>query len=829
MQEDAENRHKAVLNMIEALSDRTSSDGASSVGQFQSSPKSSNDMCIDQQVYWALTKDCNFGWRWNGKDKLGKSVIHHSEIAGRYDQQRFFVACDSAATQVELAALIGTHIGLKPGKDLTRLVIQQFSSSLHSLLILDNLETLWEPTESRANIEEFYHCSQLTLKVALMSYPIGRRRKPLSSQMDMTKDQTWIYPFHCHCQVLALTLSTFKRSSQPPLNAPNGLSDAELVQAQLPIDNILGCKAALIRTTLAYSDEHKRLKALVPIQEYLQKIAPPGNHLVRPLLKHFHELLELFMEYRGTQSNSATVARISSNYSNIQNILWNGAQQGHPDLVNTIYCACDLNHFSLLVGRGTIDFSSQIHNILPQPRDHRLEAYYILSLFNSFGHSSISVAETLVAEALEHFKHFDDPDLKCRLYNGMTHYYRLTGDTSTAKKYCETAISLAHLTRNTKLECLALASLAQVDWYCSQYFTAEVHANEAQRLARISADLYGEAQALRIASVCCHSLGNYKQSISLCSRARYLVALCGMSSGQLNHAIMGNQAEIHKLKSEYGAARSIHSNILQETSMAHDSYTYGFALLNVAEIDVSIGAPKVDVQSIYEKAREIFNAHNLVTQIIMCDVILADLHLREGNRLEAKAIFESCLKSSARQPEIMSYCLDRLGDISRWGSPICVSDWTTVFLVHSVRQKEKLGIHKALQFLGNAFLAQDDEHTAINLLTVALEGFTYMDVHRSRAECIFKGHGDLLKAVELWETARPLFEWSSQAKQVTNVDQRLAGVSEDVLERHRKNLACLAELIVPSGTVDEIINLSDIEDMDGPNLEDETALDPVAL
>jgi hypothetical protein len=158
-----------------------------------------------------------------------------------------------------------------------------------------------------------------------------------------------------------------------------------------------------------------------------------------------------------------------------------------------------------------------------------------------------------------------------------------------------------------------------------------------------------------------------------------------------------------------------------------------------------------------------------------------------------------------------------------------------VFLVHSVRLKEKLGIHKALQFLGDAFFAQDDEHTAINLFTVALEGFTYMDVHHSRAECmlrlgdISKGQGDLLKAVELWTTARPLFEQSSQAKQVDNIDQRLADVGEDVLKQHRKNLACLAELTAPSGTVDEINDLSDIEDMEGLSLEDETALDPVAL
>jgi hypothetical protein len=37
----------------------------------------------------------------------------------RYDQHWFFVACDSAANQVELAALIGAHVGLKPGKDLS--------------------------------------------------------------------------------------------------------------------------------------------------------------------------------------------------------------------------------------------------------------------------------------------------------------------------------------------------------------------------------------------------------------------------------------------------------------------------------------------------------------------------------------------------------------------------------------------------------------------------------------------------------------------------------------------------------------------------------------
>jgi hypothetical protein len=48
MQDDAQNRHQAVLDMIEALSDTPSSEGASSVWQFQSSLKIKHDFCSDK-------------------------------------------------------------------------------------------------------------------------------------------------------------------------------------------------------------------------------------------------------------------------------------------------------------------------------------------------------------------------------------------------------------------------------------------------------------------------------------------------------------------------------------------------------------------------------------------------------------------------------------------------------------------------------------------------------------------------------------------------------------------------------------------------------------
>jgi hypothetical protein len=150
-----------------------------------------------------------------------------------------------------------------------------------------------------------------------------------------------------------------------------------------------------------------------------------------------------------------------------------------------------------------------------------------------------------------------------------------------------------------------------------------------------------------------------------------------------------------------------------------------------------------------------------------------------------------------------------------------MSSWATVYLANSLKFKEKLGINKALQFLGDIFLAQADEDTAASLFTVALEGFKYMDVHRSRGECmlrlgdISKGHGNLLKALEFWDAARPLFERSSQNKQMQDIDDRLASAGKDVLEQHRMNLACLAKINAPTRIVDEAEeDLSDIEEED---------------
>ncbi|KAJ7863423.1 hypothetical protein B0H13DRAFT_2565205 [Mycena leptocephala] len=919
MQENAQKRHQEVLSMIEveALSDATSSDRASSMSRvYSGSHNSSNSISMlpsEPKIFHGRESELSeilhlfgcttpriaiLGAGGMGKTSLARAVLHHTNVTVKYEQHRIFVACDTATTKVELAALMGAHLGLKPGKDLTQAVVQHLSTSPPSLLILDNLETLWELAETRREIEEFLSLLTDVDHLALMITMRGAERpakvawtrpfllplKPLQQDaarqtfidiaddghspeeidkvLSLTDNMPLAISLLAHLVdsegysnvlfrweeektslisegsdkrsnldlSISLSLSSPRFKSIPHAQEllsllsvlPDGLSDVELVQSKFPIDDIHQCKVALIRTSLAYTDEQKRLKVLVPIREYVQKNQPPGDHLVQPLLKHFQELLEFYVDTHGTQSASSIVARISSNFANLQNVLQNGLQWGHPDLKDSIYCICHLNYFSLRIGLGSIPLVGRLHSILLQLCDHELEAYFITELLDSRRYHTISDPETLVAHYLKHFEQVDDTDLKCRFYSSIADYYQLLKqDLSTAVTFCQTSISLAISTGNTKRHSQGLQNLARLHWSLGDYSAAQVYAHQSQSLARKSGNFYREAAALNMEAMCLYTLGNHGQSISLCNRARDLLCLCGMSGGDMDRAIMANQAEAHKFKSEYVEAHNIHTRILQEAPVDQDTYNHAFALINIAEIDVFLGAPKEEVQRNIDAARMIFNMKGLVEQVTMCDTILADLYLREGDILTAESLLEKCIRLSIAEPQIISYCLERLGDVSCWKVPHRASFWTTVYFVHSLKLKEKLGIHKALQFLGDIFLSQNDEATAISLYTVALEGFTQMDVHRSRAECILrlgdisKGHSDLLRAVELWEVARPLFEQSSRAKQVKHIDERLASVGEGVLEQHRENLARLAELNAPSGAVEELEDeLSDVEDLD---------------
>jgi hypothetical protein len=192
---------------------------------------------------------------------------------------------------------------------------------------------------------------------------------------------------------------------------PDGISDVDLVQSKLPLKHPLKCKAVLMSTALAYSDENKQLKVLMPIREYIQQHQCPEDQLVHTLLKHFQGLLHFYVEYRGTQSSVSTVNHIVSNIVNIQNLLWWGLQEKHSDLSDNIRGICHLNRFSRTTNQGSAHLIGEIQHLLPHLEDQQLQLYVITELL---GLSNYPVhPEALISQGLEYCEHIDDPKLKC--------------------------------------------------------------------------------------------------------------------------------------------------------------------------------------------------------------------------------------------------------------------------------------------------------------------------------------------------------------------------------------------------------------------------------
>ncbi|KAJ7892493.1 P-loop containing nucleoside triphosphate hydrolase protein, partial [Mycena olivaceomarginata] len=328
-----------------------------------------------------------------GKTSLARAVLHHPDIPSKFEH-KYFISVESATTVVELTALVGMQLGLKPGRDLTRAIVQFLSRGSQCLLVLDNMETPWESIESRSGVEEFLSLLTDIPHVALMITMRGAERpakvpwtrpfltplEPLSDDAarqiftditgnsddhtDITQLLSWTDNIPLAVDLLAhqvdyegcanvlLRLATDKTAflsagndrkssldasirlslSSPRLTSgarellsllsilPDGLSDVELLQSNLPIQNIRTCKAALMATSLVYSDNTKRLRALMPIREHLIQSSPPTKALTDPLRRYFYSLLDLLKRYRGDEKASI-VTQVTLNLANLHQIL----------------------------------------------------------------------------------------------------------------------------------------------------------------------------------------------------------------------------------------------------------------------------------------------------------------------------------------------------------------------------------------------------------------------------------------------------------------------------------------------------------------------------
>jgi hypothetical protein len=194
---------------------------------------------------------------------------------------------------------------------------------------------------------------------------------------------------------------------------PDGLSDVELLQSKLPLNNILACKSILLSTALAYKDKQNRLKALVPIREYIQRVHPASNDLTRPLSQHLQQLLEVWYTYLGSVSSVHIVHRINSNYANIQSLLLHGMGTDKSQLAGIISSACIFDSYSGTTGHGHTSSFNKIPELLAHLSNPGLEVQVVAQVLYQSTNKPAPNAPQLIEQTMQQLAHIDDPLLKC--------------------------------------------------------------------------------------------------------------------------------------------------------------------------------------------------------------------------------------------------------------------------------------------------------------------------------------------------------------------------------------------------------------------------------
>ncbi|KAF8144184.1 hypothetical protein K438DRAFT_1783056 [Mycena galopus ATCC 62051] len=719
-----------------------------------------------------------------GKTSLARAVLHHPDITSKFEH-RFFVSAETATNSVELAALIGLQVGLNPSEDLTQPVVQYFSRKESCLLILDNLETAWEPIQSRAGIEEFL--AQLTGlgDVGLMITMRGAERpakvqwthpfllplQPLSKdaarqtfieitdncntieEMDhllgFTDNMPLAVDLIAHLaeyegfssvlsrwetEKTSLLSVGFDRQSSLDVSIslslssprvapdskellsllsilPNGLSEVDLVHGNLGIPNILSCKAALQATSLAYQDTNHHLVLLRPIREYIQRTLPASLSQIHLISRHFYHILEIFRKYRGEQMK-VVGNQITLNLANLQEVIQLGLHLHAPMLADTIRCALSLNRFYSFTGRNHFPLLDNIQCILPQLHDPQLETRILAELLYT-SHYRSSVSEEMIVQAIIHLDDLEDPVLGCKFYSGAAGYFQyIKGDAQQAVQCLQKALEMSELSEDRHPKCSILVQLGWLKFYNGDYHAGKLYATAAQRLCKLSANLYEEAAAIYLEATCSGSLGDYQQGAAQLHRAPELLHVCGMSGGVLNHEITRYQAQIHFLKSEYQEARNIVGQIIETTSAEENAFSYSGALVISGLIDTLVGNTSEDFFHKLKTVQEIskkFGGH----EIIICQIMQAIMELKEKRFDSAKLKFEEALYLLwSIDFEYTVFCVEQLADIEAWPISVSQHKWPIIYLVLAHKSRGKLDLHKALLFLGDVFSAIKDESTA---------------------------------------------------------------------------------------------------------------------
>ncbi|KAJ7254504.1 hypothetical protein C8J57DRAFT_1518642 [Mycena rebaudengoi] len=152
-EKDTKQQHDELMALLNAHPDLSSSDRSSVIRTLLSSGNSSGSFSL-LPASPKIFHGCESELKDDGQC-TPPEFRPHCHPQWKPSIHMYFVPCHSSPTYKELAATIADHIGLEKGSNMAKKIAHHFAHTPPSFLVLDNLETPWEPLSSRSEVEEF--------------------------------------------------------------------------------------------------------------------------------------------------------------------------------------------------------------------------------------------------------------------------------------------------------------------------------------------------------------------------------------------------------------------------------------------------------------------------------------------------------------------------------------------------------------------------------------------------------------------------------------------------------------------------------------------------
>ncbi|KAJ7738209.1 hypothetical protein B0H14DRAFT_3610893 [Mycena olivaceomarginata] len=575
---------------------------------------------------------------------------------------------------------------------------------------------------------------------------------------------------------------------------PDGISEAELLASQVPLPEIPQCRFSLVKTSLAFMVDG-RLKALNPIREYIGSMHPASTAVTRPLRTHFQELLKVWESYYGLSPKDLG-RQLTSHLANIQNLFLNSiATEGsaQPDVG---YGILALDHLSGSMLKGLCPLMQHLPIIIESNHDPRLKWSYVRVCVEGIAGRPMSVGDVdaLANEGVQYFIQANDLEGEAGVYLTLSSYYDRVGDIHKCLEFNKLGMDLATKLNHPRYQVRALHKRALIESILGKYHESLVHLREVQKLARVSGRVNEECSSVADEAIPLCRLGKFTEALECTSHGHELLLMNGLQGSDIEVCFLDRKAEIYFQKTEYAEARRLIELVVRMTGRHRAPYFHANAVRTLAQIDIIAGIADSAILPNLDAARKLATELSWPHALLMCDIFQYQLDIRRGDQVKAYTSLKRLVAKAGLDAEVMFLSLESLGELS---NGMCGLEetfcWAAIYFALAKKTQDLGHTYQALRYLGDIFLTQNDEETALSVFQVVLDGSTEMDVHRRRADCmlrmgdIYLRRRELDRAKQLWDTARPLFVRSSRAKDATSIGSKLAQLARNETETSVRN------------------------------------------